>query len=187
MKLNEIREHRGATRARKRVGRGIGSGTGKTAGRGAKGQKSRSGVAIKGFEGGQMPIYRRLPKRGFTPYQRKRYQLVHTGTLQQWVDGGRIAADNIDAQVLVESGLITRVRDGIRLLKRGELARKITIAVAGASAAAIAAVEAQGGTVRLPELSEPVKGKRWQRREAARARRAETRAPGDTPGAGNQE
>ncbi len=149
MKLNELRDNEGARKRRMRVGRGIGSGKGKTAGRGQKGQKSRTGVSIGGFEGGQMPLYRRLPKRGFNnAVFRKHYALVNLGRLQQAIDRGRVdPAQPIDAEALLRAGLIDKPLDGVRLLAKGELKTKVTIAVAGASAAAVAAVEALGGQV----------------------------------------
>ncbi len=150
MKLNEIRDRDGATKARKRVGRGIGSGSGKTGGRGVKGQKSRSGVAIKGFEGGQMPIYRRLPKRGFTNIFASDFNVVSVGRLQTAVDAGKLdAAKPIDAAALKEAGVIRRVKDGVRILSDGELKAKLTIEAAGASKAAIAKIEKAGGSVKL--------------------------------------
>lgn len=156
MKLNELRDNPGATRARKRVGRGIGSGTGKTAGRGMKGQKSRSGVAIKGFEGGQMPIYRRLPKRGFTNIFRKRYAVVNTGRLQTAIDAGKIdPAKPIDGVLLKEAGVVTKLRDGVRLLAKGELKAKVSLSVAGASKAAIEMVEKAGGSIDVARAPEP--------------------------------
>lgn len=148
MKLNEISDNPGARKARTRVGRGIGSGLGKTAGRGQKGQKSRSGVAIKGFEGGQMPLHMRLPKRGFNKPNRLTFAVVNIGTLQAAVDAGRIAAGSaVDAAVLKAAGILTHSRDGVRLLGRGELTAKLDLTVAGASAAARAAVEKAGGSV----------------------------------------
>ena len=150
MKLNEIRDRDGATKARKRVGRGIGSGSGKTGGRGVKGQKSRSGVAIKGFEGGQMPIYRRLPKRGFTNIFASDFNVVSVGRLQTAVDAGKLdAAKPIDAAALKEAGVIRRVKDGVRILSDGELKAKLTVEAAGASKAAIAKIEKAGGSVKL--------------------------------------
>lgn len=148
MRLNEIANRPGATKSRKRVGRGIGSGTGKTAGRGVKGQTSRSGVALKAFEGGQTPIYRRLPKRGFkTPFG-KTFGVVNLGRLQQAIDEGRVdPAQPVTAEILLDSGVVGRRGDGIRLLARGELTAKVDITVDGASKAAQAAVEAAGGTV----------------------------------------
>jgi large subunit ribosomal protein L15 len=154
MKLNEIRNKRAATSAPLRVGRGIGSGKGKTGGRGVKGQKSRSGVAIKGFEGGQMPIHMRLPKRGFNNIFRKRYAEVNTGRLQKAIDAGKLdASANVDGEALVNAGVITHLRDGVRLLGKGDLSAKVTIKVAGATKAAIALVEKAGGSV---EVTTPV-------------------------------
>ena len=156
MKLSELRDNPGATRPRKRVGRGIGSGTGKTAGRGMKGQKSRSGVAIKGFEGGQMPIFRRLPKRGFHNPFKKRFALVNTGRLQSAIDAGKIdPAKPIDGAALKESGVVTKLRDGVRLLAKGELKTKVSLSVAGASKAAIEMVEKAGGSVDVAEVAKP--------------------------------
>lgn len=150
MKLNELRDNPGASRKRKRVGRGPGSGTGKTAGRGIKGQKSRSGVAINAFEGGQMPLYQRLPKRGFNKPNRKAYAVVNLGVLQKFIDAGKIdAGQPITEDVLVASGLVRRKLDGVRVLAKGELTSKIDLAVTGASRQAIAAIEAKGGAVKL--------------------------------------
>ena len=153
MKLNEIRDNQGAHYRAKRVGRGIGSGKGKTSGRGGKGQTARSGVAINGFEGGQTPLHRRLPKRGFSnKIFQKDYKVVNLGRLQQALDAKKLTArGTIDGKSLVEAGVLRRLGDGIRLLAKGELKTKITIAVAGASQAAIAAVEKAGGKVVLPE------------------------------------
>ncbi len=151
MKLNEIRDNRGAHRIGKRVGRGIGSGKGKQCGRGGKGQTARSGVAINGFEGGQTPLYRRLPKRGFHNPFRLRFQPVNLGRLQEAIDDGRLnAAQPITAEVLRAAGIVRRVRDGVRLLGDGEIKAKVTIEVSGASKAAIAAVEKAGGKVIVP-------------------------------------
>lgn len=148
MKLNEIRDKDGAVKARKRVGRGIGSGSGKTAGRGVKGQKSRSGVAIKGFEGGQMPIYRRLPKRGFTNVFASSYNVVSVGRLQAAVDAGKLdAGQTVDAAALKAAGVIRRVKDGVRVLADGELTAKLVLDVAGASRAAVDKIEKAGGSV----------------------------------------
>lgn len=150
MKLNELADRAGAARPGPRVGRGIGSGTGKRSGRGDKGQGSRSGVALKGFEGGQMPIHRRLPKRGFNNIFRKHYAAVNIGRLQVAVDAGKIdPAKPITSATLVEAGVVNRLRDGVRLLGKGELSAKLTIEVDGASAAAKAAVEAAGGSVKV--------------------------------------
>jgi large subunit ribosomal protein L15 len=151
MKLNELAPRPGATKAAKRVGRGIGSGTGKTAGHGHKGQKARSGSATRTFEGGQMPIYRRLPKRGFKNPFRKVFVPVNLDRLQAAVDAGRLdPAQPVTLQTLRGAGLVSKRRDGIRLLARGELTSPLTIEVDGASRAAIAAVEKVGGKVILP-------------------------------------
>ena len=148
MRLNEISDNRGAKHNRKRVGRGEGSGTGKTSGKGQKGQKSRSGVAIKGFEGGQMPLYRRLPKRGFTNIFRKQFVELNIGRLQDAVDAGKLAADKIiDGEALLSAGVIRRLKDGVRLLGNGKLSAKLKLNVAGATRPAIAAVEKNGGEV----------------------------------------
>ena len=150
MKLNELLDNPGASKKRKRVGRGIGSGTGKTSGRGVKGQKSRSGVSIKGFEGGQMPIHRRLPKRGFNNIFAKKYTIVNVGRLQGAIDAGKIDAGKpIDAAALKDAGVIRRIKDGVRILGGGELSAKVSLDVAGASASAIAAVEKAGGSVKV--------------------------------------
>jgi large subunit ribosomal protein L15 len=148
MKLNELSDNQGASKGRKRIGRGIGSGKGKTSGQGHKGQKARSGVAIKGFEGGQMPLHRRLPKRGFNNIFAKDYKVVNTGRLQGAIDAGRLDAGKpVDAAALKEAGLVKSAPDGIRLLAKGELKTKINITVAGASKAAVEAVEKAGGSV----------------------------------------
>ncbi len=148
MKLHELADNPGATKSRMRVGRGIGSGKGKTGGRGVKGQTSRSGVAIKGFEGGQMPLHRRLPKRGFTNIFAKSYNEVTLARLQQAVDAGKLdVTATIDAEALRVAGVIRRVLDGVRLLGNGELTAKVTLEVAGATKSAVAAVEKAGGSV----------------------------------------
>jgi large subunit ribosomal protein L15 len=148
MKLNDIRDNAGARKGRVRVGRGIGSGLGKTGGRGQKGQKSRSGVAIKGFEGGQMPLHMRLPKRGFNQPNRPEFAVVNLGQVQAAVDAGRLdASATVDAAALKAAGVLTHARDGVRLLARGELSAKLDLVVAGASAAARGAVEKAGGTI----------------------------------------
>jgi large subunit ribosomal protein L15 len=151
MKLNQIADNEGARKGRMRVGRGIGSGKGKTSGRGVKGQKSRTGVAIKGFEGGQMPLYRRLPKRGFRPPHQKTFQVINLGDLQKAIDDKKLdAGKTIDAAALVAAGIFKNTFDGVRLLGKGEIKTKIEVKVAGASASAIAAVEKAGGKVELP-------------------------------------
>lgn len=148
MKLNQLSGRPGAKRGPRRVGRGIGSGRGKTTGRGHKGQKARSGVAIKGFEGGQMPLHRRLPKRGFHNPFRKHYAILNVGRVQAAIDRGKLDSKRtVTVPMLQEAGLIGRVRDGVRLLAKGELNSKLTIEVSGASKAAVAAVEKAGGKV----------------------------------------
>lgn len=150
MKLNELRDAEGATHRRKRVARGPGSGKGKTAGRGIKGQKSRSGVAIKGFEGGQMPIYQRLAKRGFNKPNRKSFAVVNLGDLQKFVDAGKLdASQPVTEEALVASGLVRRRRDGVRVLGKGTLSARLDLQVTGASASAVSAVESAGGSVTL--------------------------------------
>ena len=157
MKLNEIRDNPGAHLKSKRLGRGIGSGKGKTSGKGVKGQKAREGVALNGFEGGQLPIYRRLPKRGFHNQFRKEYAPVNLGAIEKALESGRLPADQpITAELLEAAGLarLNKV-DGVRLLATGTVTRAITITVSGASAAAVAAVEAAGGSVTLLRPVEP--------------------------------
>ena len=151
MKLNEIRDNPGAHYRAKRVGRGIGSGKGKTSGRGGKGQTARTGVALNGFEGGQTPLHRRLPKRGFTNRTfRPDYRVVNLGRVQKAVDDGKLKADQVlDGAALVASGVLRRQGDGVRLLAKGELRSALTIEVAGASKAAVAAVESAGGKITL--------------------------------------
>ena len=152
MRLNEIRDNEGARRGRLRVGRGEGSGKGKTGGRGQKGQKSRSGVSLVGFEGGQMPLYRRVPKRGFNNPFRKHYEIVNLGRLQKAIDDKKLdASATITAEALAGAGLVNNNLDGVRWLGKGELSAKVTIEVAGATKSAIAAVEGAGGSVILPE------------------------------------
>lgn len=152
MKLNELRDVDGATHSRKRVGRGIGSGKGKTSGRGVKGQSSRSGVAINGFEGGQMPIYRRLPKRGFKNPFSKSFNEISVGKVQEAIDSGRLDGKKaVTIEALVEAGLIRRAKDGVRLLGSGEIKSKVSFDVAGASKSAIEKVEKAGGSVKMPE------------------------------------
>jgi len=150
MKLNELRDNEGATKNRIRVGRGIGS-KGKTCGRGQKGQKSRSGVAVNGFEGGQMPIYRRLPKRGFKNPFAKEFAVVNLDTIQKAVDAGKLNAAAIDVAALMNAGVISKELDGVRLLARGAITSSVTISVNSASKAAVAAVEKAGGKVNLIE------------------------------------
>ncbi len=145
MKLHELRDNPGATKPRKRVGRGPGSGTGKTGGRGIKGQKSRSGVAINGYEGGQMPLYQRLPKRGFNKPNRKKYAVINLGLIQKFIDEKKLDAGDITEDTLVASGLVRRKLDGVRVLAKGELTAKANITVTGASKSAVEAVEKAGG------------------------------------------
>ena len=152
MKLHELRDNDGATKKRKRVGRGPGSGMGTTAGRGIKGQKSRSGVAIKGFEGGQMPLHRRLPKRGFTNIFAKDLNIVSLGRVQTAIDAGKLdASATVTVEALVAAGVVRRVLDGVRLLSDGELKTAVTFEIAGASKTAVAAVEKAGGKVVIKE------------------------------------
>ncbi len=150
MKLNELRDNEGANRKKKRIGRGPGSGKGKMGGRGIKGQTSRSGVALNGYEGGQMPLYRRLPKRGFSKPNRLEFAVVNLGQLQKMVEAGKFAAGaELDEDALVAAGATKHKRDGIRLLAKGELKTALKLTLAGASAAAAAAVEAAGGSLTL--------------------------------------
>ena len=150
MKLSEIADRPGARKSRRRLGRGIGSGKGKTAGRGVKGQKARAGVAVKGFEGGQMPLHRRLPKRGFNKPFRKAFNEINLGRIQQAIDAGKLDAKaTIDTEALVKAGVLRRAKDGVRLLGDGELKAKVALTVAGASKSAVAAVEKAGGSVTI--------------------------------------
>jgi large subunit ribosomal protein L15 len=168
MKLNQLRPREGSTHSRKVLGRGIGSGLGKTSGRGVKGQKARTGVAINGFEGGQMPLFRRLPKRGFTPIGRRKFVPINIGKLQAGVDAGRIDPKAVvNAQALVDAGILRRAHDGVRLLGDGELKAKLNIEVAYASETARAAVEKAGGSVKMIEAEKeaaraatPMKGRK---------------------------
>lgn len=154
MKLNEIKDAEGATHSRKRLGRGIGSGSGKTGGRGVKGQKSRSGVAVNGFEGGQMPIYRRLPKRGFNNISSKDFNTVSLGRIQTAIDAKKLDAKSpITLETLKAAGLIRKVKDGVRVLSDGELTSKVEIVANGASKVAIEKIEKAGGSIKLPEVA----------------------------------
>ena len=154
MKLNELRDNPGATKKRMRVGRGPGSGKGKMGGRGIKGQKSRSGVAINAFEGGQMPLYQRLPKRGFSKPNRKAFAVVNLGLIQKFIEAGKIdAAQPITEDALLASGLVRRKLDGVRVLAKGDFSTKAEITVTGASAPAIAAVEAAGGKLTVATIA----------------------------------
>ena len=160
MFLNEITDNKGARKSRRRIGRGIGSGRGKTSGKGVKGQKSRTGVAIKGFEGGQMPIHRRMPKRGFNNISAQEYSEITLGRLQKAVDAGKLdVSQPVTIAVLKATGLVRHTRDGVRLLATGTLNAKISLEVTGATAAAKAAVEQAGGSVKvtiLPKAEQPV-------------------------------
>lgn len=154
MKLHELRDNPGAVKKRTRVGRGPGSGKGKMGGRGIKGQKSRSGVAINGYEGGQMPLYQRLPKRGFNKPNRKEYAVVNLGLIQKFVDAGKLDAKAaITEEALVASGLVRRKLDGIRVLAKGEVSAKLNLEVTGASKAAIEAVEKAGGSLKVTKAA----------------------------------
>ena len=173
MKLNDIRDNAGARKGRLRVGRGIGSGKGKTAGRGQKGQKSRSGVAVKGFEGGQMPLHMRLPKRGFNNIFAKDYAEVNIGLVQKAIDAKKLdAKGTIDHAALKAAGLARGGKDGVRLLGKGELTAKLSFKVAGASKGAREAVEKAGGTIELPEAQPSEHEKKSARREANKTAKA---------------
>jgi large subunit ribosomal protein L15 len=154
MKLNELRDNEGATKKRMRVGRGPGSGKGKTAGRGIKGQKSRSGVAIKGYEGGQMPLYQRLPKRGFNKPNRKKFAVVNLGIIQKFIDAKKLdAKGEINEDALIEAGIVRRKLDGVRILAKGDFSAKIKLSVTGASKSAVEAVEKAGGSLTVTNAS----------------------------------
>jgi large subunit ribosomal protein L15 len=154
MKLHELADNEGATKKRMRVGRGPGSGKGKTAGRGIKGQKSRSGVAINAYEGGQMPLYQRLPKRGFNKPNQKKYAVVNLGLLQKFIDAKKLdIKKDITEDVLVETGIVRRKLDGVRVLAKGEFSAKVKLAVTGASKSAVAAVEKAGGSLTVTTAS----------------------------------
>jgi len=176
MKLNDLRDNKGARKARTRVGRGIGSGLGKTAGRGQKGAKSRSGVSVYGFEGGQMPLHMRLPKRGFNNIFAKDYAEVNLGAIQKLVDAGRIdPKGTLDHDALKAAGLARGGKDGVRLLGKGELKAKLALRVAGASKGAREAVEKAGGTVEIVERKNPAElaaAKKGKVREARLADKA---------------
>ena len=155
MKLHELHDNEGATRKKKRIGRGPGSGKGKTGGRGIKGQKSRSGVAINGYEGGQMPLYQRLPKRGFNKPNRKSYAVVNLGLIEKFIGTKKLDPKaEINEDALVASGLVRRKLDGVRVLAKGELKSKVNLVVTGASKAAVEAVTKAGGTLTTAASSE---------------------------------
>ncbi|MFL2813176.1 MAG: 50S ribosomal protein L15 [Candidatus Puniceispirillales bacterium] len=150
MELNTLKDNKGATSSLKRVGRGTGSGIGKTSGKGHKGQKSRSGVSINGFEGGQMPIHRRLPKRGFKKYNRKTYKILNLGDIQNIIDKGKIdTTKEINNEMIISSGIFSNIKDGIRVLARGEIKNKVNIIVNGASKTAIEKVKKAGGSLKI--------------------------------------
>ena len=154
MKLTELSDNPGAAKTRMRVGRGPGSGKGKTAGRGIKGQKSRSGVAINGYEGGQMPLYQRLPKRGFNKPNRKKFAVVNLGIIQKFIEAGKLdAKGEITEDTLVEAGIVRRKLDGVRVLAKGEFSSKVTLNVTGASKSAVEAVEKAGGSLTVTTAS----------------------------------
>ncbi|KUJ76704.1 50S ribosomal protein L15 [Ruegeria profundi] len=154
MKLHELRDNPGAAPKRTRVGRGPGSGKGKMGGRGIKGQKSRSGVAINGYEGGQMPLYQRLPKRGFNKPNRKAFAVINLGLIQKFVDAGKLdASAAITEDALVASGLVRRKLDGVRVLAKGEISAKLNLEVTGASKAAVEAVEKAGGSLTVTKAA----------------------------------
>lgn len=150
MRLNEINDNEGARKRRVRIGRGIGSGCGKTGGRGGKGQTARSGVAIGGFEGGQMPLHRRLPKRGFNKWRAKNFNEINVGALQKAVEEGKLkTGQSVDLAVLIEAGILRRPKDGLRILGTGDLKSKLTVTANGASAGAKAAIESAGGSLKI--------------------------------------
>jgi large subunit ribosomal protein L15 len=153
MRLNEINDNAGARKRRVRIGRGIGSGCGKTGGRGGKGQTARSGVAIGGFEGGQMPLHRRLPKRGFNKWRAKDFNEINVGALQKAVEDGKLkAGQTVDVEALIAAGILRREKDGLRVLGTGELKTKLTVTANGASASAKAAIENAGGSLSIIEV-----------------------------------
>jgi large subunit ribosomal protein L15 len=173
MRLNELSDNPGAVKRRVRVGRGIGSGLGKTGGRGVKGQKSRTGVAIKGFEGGQMPLYRRLPKRGFSKWRRKDFNALNLGALQVAIDDGRVdASQPINVESLVSAGVLRRAKDGVRILGGGEIKAVVNVTVDHATESARAAIEKAGGSVNIIEK------KVLPADEAKRQKAAEKKAKG---------
>ncbi len=189
MRLNEINDKSGARKAKKRIGRGPGSGQGRTAGRGMKGQNSRSGVSLLGFEGGQMPLYRRLPKRGFTNPTGKRFAEVNLGRLQAAIDAGALdPKKTIDGAALVAAGVLRRVHDGVRVLAKGELKAKISIEAAGASKAAAAAIEKAGGKIIEPsKKTSSGKTAQGKKQASAKAGDAEGGDAADTAGTGGND
>ena len=195
MRLNELSDRPGATKPKKRLGRGVGSGLGKTSGRGVKGQKARSGVAIKGFEGGQMPLHRRLPKRGFNNIFARKFNELNLGRIQEAVDSGRLDGKKpITVEALQQAGLIRRAKDGVRLLGNGELKAKLAFEVTGASQSAIKAVEAKGGTVTLKSITgrerpatDKIKSERRAAKRAAKAAPKGRKAKGQEAEGGDEE
>ena len=174
MKLNDLRDNAGARKGRMRVGRGIGSGKGKTAGRGQKGAKARSGVSVNGFEGGQMPLHMRIPKRGFNNIFAKDFAEVNLGMIQKAIDNGKLDAKAvIDHAALQAAGLARGGKDGVRLLAKGEITAKLKFAVAGASKGALAAVGKTGGSVELPAAQPSEHEKKTARREVNKVSKAE--------------
>lgn len=187
MRLNDLRDLPGATTSKKRVGRGLGSGLGKTSGHGQKGQKSRSGIAIKGFEGGQMPLHRRLPKRGFSNIFAKDYNEVNVGRIQAAIDDKKLDASKpVTVEALVNAGVVRRARDGVRLLGKGELKAKVSFEVTGASSGAVKAVEAAGGTVTLtpmPQRTAKPEGEAAPKKAAKKAAKAAAKSTAKKPAA----
>jgi len=182
MRLNELSDNPGATKARLRVGRGVGSGKGKTAGRGVKGQKSRSGVAIKGFEGGQMPIHMRLPKRGFNKPNRKRWAELSIASLNRAIDAGKLdSKTDYDAAALVEAGVLRRARDGVRLIGNGKVSKAVKLTVAGATPAATKAVEGAKGTVNILDLDVTYRDKGVKKDKSAKAAKPAPKPKAEKP------
>ncbi|WP_294195960.1 50S ribosomal protein L15 [uncultured Sphingomonas sp.] len=171
MKLNELSDNQGARHRKIRVGRGIGSGKGKTGGRGVKGQKSREGVSIAGFEGGQMPLHMRLPKRGFNNIFAKDYAEVNLGAIQKAIDSGKLTGTDIDHAALKAAGLARGGKDGVRVLAKGEYSAKLNFTVAGVSASAREAIETAGGSVTVPEIVPAAEKAKAKHRTAQAARK----------------
>lgn len=182
--LNTLKDNKGARKVRTRVGRGIGSGKGKTCGRGMKGQKSRSGVAIKGFEGGQMPIYRRLPKRGFNNHSRVEFQAVNVAVLQDFVDRKKLDTSKpINNETLLEAGVVTHLNKPIKILAKGEVKAKLTLDVDAASKSAIAAIEKAGGKIAVKEKDSEPRGKSVKKdtsKKKTKAEKAKTQKSADS-------
>jgi large subunit ribosomal protein L15 len=176
MKLNELTDNQGARHRKIRVGRGIGSGKGKTGGRGVKGQKSREGVSINGFEGGQMPLHMRIPKRGFNNIFAKDYAEVNLGAIQKAIDSGKLTATDLDQAALNAAGLTRGGKDGVRLLAKGELKAKLNFTVAGASKSAVEAVEKAGGTVTIPTIVPAAEKAKAKHRVVQKVRAADKEA-----------